>query len=246
MTEKCRSPLIIGHRGAYDSAPENTIKGFRKAIELKADYIELDVHRSSDGALVVIHGNDILKRMGINTTIDQMTLQELKQLDLGEGEQIPELKDVINISKGKVNLLIEIKTEDISKLVAQLIQTEDIIESTILCSFSLNILTNVRNINPKIKIAAIIPINDFFVPEWEKRKQLLDQVLGLNIHYVLTRYKNIDKDLISYAHTHELKVFGYTINTKKITKKLISLGVDGLIVNSISNTHEILNLLFQN
>ncbi|MHA2185844.1 MAG: glycerophosphodiester phosphodiesterase family protein, partial [Promethearchaeota archaeon] len=50
--------------------------------------------------------------------------------------------------------------------------------------------------------------------------------------------------LVSYAHSHGLKVFGYTITTKKITKKLIDLGVDGLIVNSISKTQEILNLLF--
>ncbi len=244
MKEKSSKPLIIGHRGAYDSAPENTLKGFKKAIELKADYIELDIQRSSDGALVVIHGNDILRRMGIKTTIEQMTLEELKQLDMGEGEQIPELRDVINICKGKINLLLEVKSKDTSDKVAQLIQTEEILESTIVCSFSIDPLTSIRKMIPTIKIAAIVPSNDFFISEWEKRKILVDQVLDLDIPYVLTRYKNIDKDLVSYAHSHGLKVFGYTITTKKITKKLIDLGVDGLIVNSISKTQEILNLLF--
>jgi glycerophosphoryl diester phosphodiesterase len=244
VIENNRKPLIIGHRGAYDSAPENTLKGFKKAIELKADYIELDLHRSSDGVLVVIHGNDILRRMGIKSTIEQMTLQELKQLDMGEGERIPELRDVITISKGKIDLLLEVKSKEVSDQIAQFIQTEDILESTIVCSFYLEILTSIRNLNPRITIAAIVPSNDFFIPEWEKRKQLLDEIINLNIPYVITRYKNIDKELVSYAHNHGLKVFGYTINTKKITKKLINLSVDGLIVNSISKTQEILDLLF--
>jgi len=244
MQENSMKPLIIGHRGAYDSAPENTLKGFRKAIELKADYIEMDIQCSSDGALVIIHGNDILRRMGIKTTIEQMTLEQLKLLDMGEGEQIPELRDVINICKGKINFLFEVKSKDMSDKIAQLIQTEEILESTIICSFSIETLTSIRKIIPTIKIAAIIPPNDFFIPEWEKRKLLLDQVIDLDIPYVLTRYKNIDEDLVNYIHANGLKVFGYTINTKKITKKLINLGVDGLIVNSISSTQEILNLLF--
>lgn len=100
MDEKADHPLIIGHRGSYDEAPENTLKGFKKAIELGADYIEFDVHESKDGALVIIHNIDILRRMGYNSTIEQMTLGEFKQLNLGDDERIPELGDVINIAKG--------------------------------------------------------------------------------------------------------------------------------------------------
>lgn len=57
-------PLIFGHRGAYDVAPENTLKGFKKAIELGADYIEFYVHQTQNGALVILHNVDILRRMG--------------------------------------------------------------------------------------------------------------------------------------------------------------------------------------
>lgn len=97
MNENKSQPLIIGHRGAYDEAPENTLKGFKKAIELGADYIEFDVHQSQDGALVVIHDNDILRRMGYNNSIDQMTLKELQKLDLGEGERAPDNGLKVNV-----------------------------------------------------------------------------------------------------------------------------------------------------
>ncbi|MHA2394769.1 MAG: glycerophosphodiester phosphodiesterase, partial [Promethearchaeota archaeon] len=125
MVIKENRPFIIGHRGAYDEAPENTLKGFRRAIELGADYIEFDVHRSKDGALVIIHGTDILRRMGYNSTIEQMTLEELKKLDFGEGEKVPELKDIISIAKGKVKLLCELKAKGISEEVIKLLQNEN-------------------------------------------------------------------------------------------------------------------------
>ncbi len=101
MNESKSQPLIIGHRGAYDEAPENTLKGFKKAIELGADYLEFDVHQSKDGALVVIHDIDILRRMGIDNSIVQLTLRELQELDLGEGERVPELWEVLKPAKGK-------------------------------------------------------------------------------------------------------------------------------------------------
>lgn len=99
MREKKKIPLVIGHRGAYDEAPENTLKGFKKAIDLGADYIEFDVHESEDGALVVIHGVDILRRMGIESTIDQMTLKELKNIKFEEGKAYQNLRRLLNLLK---------------------------------------------------------------------------------------------------------------------------------------------------
>ena len=73
--------LIIGHKGANKSEPENTIKSFRKAIELQADYIELDVQVSKDGEIVVIHDYEISELTGHSGIVKEMTLNELKQLE---------------------------------------------------------------------------------------------------------------------------------------------------------------------
>jgi len=233
-------PLIIGHRGAYDEAPENTLKGFKKAIELGADYIDFDVHQSQDGALVVIHGNDILRRMGYNNAIDEMTLNELKKLDFGEGETVPELWEVLKLAKGKVKLICEIKVKGISNNIISLLRDEDVLDSTIIHSFFVDVLLEVKKLEPKLDLALILPINEEYLPEWDKRKELIDTVIKLNFPIIETRFKNVDELFVLYAHKHNLKLFVYTMNTKKTMERMVKLGVDGIIVNSISKAKEIL------
>ncbi|MFX1502485.1 MAG: glycerophosphodiester phosphodiesterase [Promethearchaeota archaeon] len=239
MSQKINKPLIIGHRGAYDEAPENSLKGFKKAIELGADCIEFDVHKSYDGALVVIHNVDILRRMGINRPINQMTLKELQKLDLGEGERVPELWEVLKIAKGKIKLLCEIKAKGISEKVINLFRDEKIINSTIIQSFLIDELLEVRNIEPHLELAAIVPIDEDYIPEWDKRKKMVQEVITFNFPIIVTRYKNVDKELIDYSHEHNLKVFAYTINTKRTMMRMTEMGVDAIIVNSISKAKKL-------
>ena len=234
MNENKIEPLIIGHRGAYDEAPENTLKGFKKAIELGADYIEFDVHQSQDGALVIIHNVDILRRMGVDNSIAQMTLKELQKLDLGEGERVPELWEVLKLAKGKVNLLCEIKAKGISDKVITLLRGEDLIDSTIIQSFYVDILLEVKKLEPKLELAAIVPITEEYIPEWNKRKKLIETVINLDFPIIVTRHKNVDELFLQYSHKHNLKVFAYTINTRKNMERFVNMGVDGIIVNSIS------------
>ncbi|MFX0104948.1 MAG: glycerophosphodiester phosphodiesterase [Candidatus Hodarchaeota archaeon] len=234
MNENKNGTLIIGHRGAYDSAPENTLKGFRKAIELGADYIEFDVHESQDEELVVIHDTDILRRMGYEGFIKDMTLAELKNLDFGEGESVPELKEVINLAKGKINFLCELKAKGIANKVISLLRDENTIDSTIIQSFHIEELLEVRSIEPKLKLAALVPFNEEYLPEWDKRKKMIQEIIELEFPIIVTRYQNVDKNFLHYSHKHDLKVFVYTLNTMRIMKRFFEMGVDGIIVNSIS------------
>jgi len=240
MNESKSQPLIIGHRGAYDEAPENTLKGFKKAIELGADYLEFDVHQSKDGALVVIHDIDILRRMGIDNSIVQLTLRELQELDLGEGERVPELWEVLKLAKGKINLLCEIKALGISNKVITLLKDENVIDSTIIQSFYYKELLEVRRIEPELELALIVPNTEEYIPEWDKRKELIESVVKLNIPIIVTQHKNVDEQFLHFSHKHNLKVFAYTINTKKTMERMVKMGVDGIIVNSISKAKKIL------
>lgn len=246
MNVNRKQPLIIGHRGAYDVAPENTLKGFKKAIELGADYIEFDMHQTQDGALVIIHNIDILRRMGYNTTIEQMTLKELKKLDFGEGEKIPELWKLIDIAKGKIKLLCEVKTLGISEKVINLLKKKNVLDSTIIQSFNIEELLEARKIDPSIELAAIVPRNDEYFPEWEKRKKIVQNIIDLKFTNIATQNKNVDDLFINYCHKNDLRVFVYTLNTKKRMEKFITMGVDGIIVNSITKAKEILKQLFSN
>ena len=75
-------PLIIGHRGAKGIAPENSLSGFKKAIELGIDGVELDVHLTKDGKLVVIHDVDLKRLTGLKNPIKQLTFEALKKYDI--------------------------------------------------------------------------------------------------------------------------------------------------------------------
>ena len=77
-------PLIIGHRGAKGIAPENSLSGFKKAVELGIDGIELDVHLTKDGKLAVIHDMDLKRLSGLKIPIKQFTFEELKKYDISE------------------------------------------------------------------------------------------------------------------------------------------------------------------
>ena len=124
--------VIIAHRGASNLAPENTLKAFKKAIELKADYIEFDVHQSNDGEIVIMHDANTFRTTRHLGSIKEMTLEELKQLDCGDGEKIPTLQELIKIAKGKIGLNCEVKARGFAKQIVNILKEEEIIESTII------------------------------------------------------------------------------------------------------------------
>ena len=95
MERSFPKPAIFAHRGASGSAPENTMAAFQLALQQHADGIELDVHLTADGQVVVIHDQDLSRTTNGQGMVDQLTLEELKHLDAGNGEQIPTLEEVL-------------------------------------------------------------------------------------------------------------------------------------------------------
>ena len=130
-----RKVLLIAHRGASKLAPENTLKAFQKAIDLNADYVEFDVHQTKDGEIVIMHDGNTLRTTGYKGEINQMTLEELKKLDCGEGEKIPTLNELIKIAKGKIGLQLEIKAEGITNDIYKILKESDLLETTIISAF---------------------------------------------------------------------------------------------------------------
>ena len=108
--------LNIAHRGASALAPENTIAAFERAVELGADVIELDLHMSQDGELVVIHDDTLDRTTDGSGPVHHRSLGELMRLDAGRwfgegfaGQRIPRLDEVLDRFAGKVPLALEIK-----------------------------------------------------------------------------------------------------------------------------------------
>jgi glycerophosphoryl diester phosphodiesterase len=106
----------IAHRGCSSAAPENTMAAFQKAIELGVEGIELDVHQSKDGELVVIHDATLSRTTSGRGYVNDLNWSELQQLDAGSwfeveyaSERLPKLEDVLNLLKGRSTVFIEIK-----------------------------------------------------------------------------------------------------------------------------------------
>ena len=103
--------LRIAHRGASSYAPENTLEAFRKAVKLKLDIVEFDVHHTKDGKLVIIHDHNIKRTMDGLGLIHKLSLKELRKFHEPNGESVPTLQEVINILKGHCILKIDIKDD---------------------------------------------------------------------------------------------------------------------------------------
>lgn len=131
-----REPLVIAHRGASWEEPENTLRAFRRAIELGADHVELDVRATRDGVLVAAH-DPVRVRFG-----------ELRD----RSPEIPTLAEVLRECVGKIGLVIEVKRNDVTERTLELLHEYEIDEDpTIVASFSPHAVASTRRLRPGLR-----------------------------------------------------------------------------------------------
>jgi len=230
--------IIIGHMGANNIAPENTLKAFQKAIELSADYIEFDIHESKDGEIVVMHDINTLRTTGHNGEIRDMTLKELKSLDCGEGEQIPTLQEVIELSKDKIKLQIEVKVSGFTEKLVKILREKDLIDTSLISSFMFIELLNLRKLESNLKVGLLVPE---FIRLPQRIIKLIKKVIKYNFYSIHLFHGVIDNEILKVAHENNLKVIAWTVNSKIKMKNLINMGVDGLITDDIQRAKDLLN-----
>lgn len=224
--------LLVAHRGASKIAPENTLKSFQKGIELQADYVEFDTHLSKDGEIVIMHDETTTRTTGVKGVIAEMTLEELKQLDCGEGEKIPTLSELIKIAKGKIGLQLEIKSKGQTTKIVELLRKSDLIDSTIISSFDHGELLEVQKIEPKIKLASLAL--------GAKKKSLINEAVEHKFHAIHPFYKFVNEKFIEMAHQNNIKINTWTVDSKNKMKSLIEMGIDGIITNDVAAAKEII------
>lgn len=128
-------PWIIAHRGASEEEPENTLRALRRAIELGADMVELDVHLSRDGHPVVIHDFRVDATTDGAGEVSALTLAELRRLDAGRGERIPTFDEFVAAAGGRCGLYVELKGPGTAGPVMAAIRRHRVQESVIVGSF---------------------------------------------------------------------------------------------------------------
>jgi glycerophosphoryl diester phosphodiesterase len=119
-----RAPPLrtVGHRGASALAPENTLRAFELAIKHGLDMVELDVHLSRDGQLVVIHDPDLARVGGRHLSVAELTARELAGIDVGDGFGVPRLTDLFELARGRLGLYVELKARRTGAALGELVQ----------------------------------------------------------------------------------------------------------------------------
>ena len=155
----------IAHRGAsgYGHAPENTLAAFQKAIDIGVDAVECDVHCTKDGHVVVIHDHTLNRTTDRNGIIKHLTLDKVKQADAGSwfdplftGQNIPTLRELLELTGNKVIAVIEIKQPDIAHKVVKEIETTGAVSESVIISFHASALKDAQEANPCIPRALLV------------------------------------------------------------------------------------------
>jgi glycerophosphoryl diester phosphodiesterase len=208
--------LKVGHRGARAYEIENTLESFQKAIELGVNAIELDVRKSKDGKLIVIHDDNLKKVFSKDVFVNQATLKELKQ---STENKIPTLEEALKTIDRKVEkILIELKEVGYEKKVLEIVKKEKLKDRVIIISFHEQALSNVKKLDKEIETGLI----------YSKYQNPVEAALQLNAQYLVPLYRFTHTRDIEKAHKNNLKVIVWTINTKQEVKEYIAKGVDGI------------------
>jgi len=242
MTLKKKDILIIGHKGASAIAPENTLMAFKKAIDLKANLVEFDIHKTKDDEIVIIHDQDTLSTTGVQGVIKDMALEEIKKLDAGQGEKIPTLLELIKVAKEKVGLQIEIKSSGLTEMLVKLLKEENLVNSSIVSCFAFDELVKLKNLEPKIKLGFLLPAE--LVRARQIKRKILKAV-DKKFYAIHPHYNIANKEVVDFAHDNDLKVNVWTVNDKDVMARLIELGVDGIFTDDISMANELLGRVIE-
>ncbi|MCD2137518.1 glycerophosphodiester phosphodiesterase [Salinicoccus halitifaciens] len=230
--------LNVAHRGASGYAPENTMAAFDRAFEMKADFIEIDVHMSADGEVVAIHDLMVDRTTNGSGRVSDFTLEELKQLDAGSwfgpefaGEQIPTLEEILDAYRGKIGILIEIKDPSahpgIEDAVAAALAERNMDKPNngkiIVQSFDHGSVAYFNSLLPNIPTGVLVG---------NLADGISDEALAqfaTYADYFNPNHRMVDAELVERVQAHGLKIAPYTINDQTRVNELIDNGVDGII-----------------
>jgi glycerophosphoryl diester phosphodiesterase len=227
-----RSPQIFAHRGAKAVAPENTIPAFARALEMGVAGIELDVHCSKDGRLVVIHDESLTRTTNGKGDVGDYTAAELANLDAGSHFSpefatvgVPTLDEVFDLVGDRCLVNVEVKTNDplggdqVEPLLA-MIEARRLYEQVIVSSFNPVSLIKIRHLNPKVRLGLL-----YYLPlmPWLRNAWFTPIMQPEAVH---PYSQLIDEAHMAWARSHGCAVNTWTVNEITEAKRLAALGVD--------------------
>lgn len=227
---------IVAHRGGAAWAPENTLAAYRMAIARGDEAAECDVRVSRDGELVVIHDRKLHRTTNGSGAVARRNLKQLRHLDAGKrwratkfaGQRLPRLAEVLDVTRDEMVLFVELKggRKIVDKLAEELAQRPEQRDQIVIISF-----------NPRLIRQASEKLPD--VPRMLLRKR--HQVTGKRVVALAERTgatmlgldgRAAKSKIVRHAHARGLPVYAFTVNQETSARRLVSMGIDGLITDA--------------
>lgn len=215
-----RTPLRIGHRGACGHAPENTLASIEQAIALGCDLTEVDVQRTADGSLVLLHDERVDRTTNGKGPVADMNLEDVRKLDAGRGQRVPTLEETLKSAQGRIGLILELKAEGLAYDVSGIVRASGFSGELIYASFLHDELQHVRRADPDARTLVLF-----------KRlpKSPAAEATKLQATHVGLRFDTATLPLVKAFHGARLTVFVYTVNKPADIVRMRALGVDGIV-----------------
>jgi glycerophosphoryl diester phosphodiesterase len=223
----------IAHRGASGEYPENTRIAFIKAIEARADIIELDCQMTQDGHIVIFHDESLMRTAGVRGTVKNRTLEQLKILDVGQwknrshrGERILTLEEALETIGGNADLCLEIKSypDSVPGIELKILFTlshYDYLDRTIVSSFDYRCLARVRDLAPETAIGVIFGS--------DVKESPFDAVRRLGAASIHVQKELATRNFLDQAWQEGLDVHVWTVNEVRDVEAFAAMGVQGLV-----------------
>ncbi|HZO07745.1 MAG TPA: glycerophosphodiester phosphodiesterase [Myxococcota bacterium] len=220
-------PLVIAHRGASGHRRENTLPAYALAVEMRADMIEIDLHRTRDAATVVIHDD---RPEGLAAgPVGAASLEEVRHLDLGGGERVPTFDEVLDAFGAAIPFNVELKRgpegayPGLARVAAEAVAARGLVERTLFSSFEDAYLEELGRLEPRSRRALLLG------PRTAERPLERARAVGAE---ALNPWRGLaSPELVAAAHAAGLAVYVYTVNAEDEMRRLLDLGVDGLFTD---------------
>ena len=224
-----RTVEIIAHRGAAALRPENTMAAVAKALEDRADWVEIDVQETADGEVIVAHDSDFMKLAGNPLKVWDATMADVAGIDIGSwygpgwaDERTPTLREVLRMAKGRGRVLIELKyyghDQELEARVARIVEEEGMAGAVAVMSLKVPGVRKMRALRPDWPAGILAA-------------RAIGDLSALDADFLAVNTGQVSARMIRRAQAQGKKVYVWTVDDPALMSRMISLGVDGLITN---------------
>ncbi|MGW7525826.1 glycerophosphodiester phosphodiesterase [Streptomyces sp. NPDC054783] len=208
--------LTIGHRGVMGVEPENTLRSFVAAQDAGLDLIELDLHLSKDGALVVMHDAEVDRTTDGTGPIADKTLAELRSLDAGRGERVPVFEEVLDAVR--TPLQAEIKDVAAARALAAVMHERDLVGRVEVSSFHDDAVAEIARLVPGVRTALI---------GGNYGTDIVERAVAVGAATVCLDIRRLTLEIVEHARKSGLRIIGWVVNTQDHLRLVRALELDG-------------------